>query len=244
MLKANLKNWQVFAGLLTALTVPGCGGLSSLWSNTVSGVQTADNVISLASQPQQAAQWAVNSSGAYVPGYAVAPTLVGGLPLAARLPNGEIDPDYFKRPRVINLNIHASPYLNPDSAGRPLALVAKIYKLKQPASFQQATYDTFLDSQKEQAVLGGDLVEVKEITLVPGQKHHADEKVDRAADYIGIVGLFRAPAQGYWRVTFPVQPAEKTGITIGALACTLVAGVGPVMARENEDVSITQDCKS
>lgn len=243
MLKTYVQ-FKTSIGLLALFAVTGCsGGISSLWSNTVSGVQTADGLVNLASQPQQAVQWAVNSSGALVPSYAVPPSLAG-VPLAARLPNGEIDPDYFKRPRVINLNIHASQYLNLDSTGRPLALVAKIYKLKQPASFQQATYDTFLDPEKEQAVLGGDLVEVKEITLVPGQKHHADEKVDRAADYIGIVGLFRTPAQGYWRVTFPVQPAEKTGITVGALACTLVTGIGPVLARENEEVSFTPECKS
>jgi type VI secretion system protein VasD len=135
-------------------------------------------------------------------------------------------PDSQKAPRTIQINLHAADNLNADASGRALALVAKVYKLRQNAAFQQATYDTFLNPQKEKEALGTDLLEVKEITLVPGQLYHAEEKVSREAYFIGVVGLFRTPAAQRWRATFPADAVEKTGITIGMHACSLTVGTG------------------
>jgi type VI secretion system protein VasD len=139
-------------------------------------------------------------------------------------------PDAQKPARTIRIDVHASNNLNLDANGRPLALVARIYKLKQNAAFEQASYDTFLSPQKEKELLGADLLEVKEITLVPGQRYHAEEKVSQEAYFIGIIGLFRAPAAQRWRTSFPAQEAEKSGITVAMHACALNVGTGKVSA--------------
>lgn len=135
-------------------------------------------------------------------------------------------PDAQKPPRNVSIRLHAAQRLNTDAAGRPLALVARIYKLRQSAAFEQAPYDSFLDAQREKAALGADLMEVKEVLLVPGQRYEVQEKVSKEAYFIGVVALFRAPAAQRWRATFAAADAERGGITVGLHACALsVSGV-------------------
>eukprot|EP01133_Synstelium_polycarpum_P028134 gene28134-34070_t len=133
-------------------------------------------------------------------------------------------PEAQQPPRLVSIRLHAAQRLNTDAAGRPLALVARIYKLRQSAAFEQARYDSFLDARREQAALGADLVEVKEVLLVPGQRYEVQEKVSKAAYFIGVVALFRAPAAQHWRATFAAAEAERAGITVGLHACALSVG--------------------
>ncbi len=135
-------------------------------------------------------------------------------------------PDAQKPPRNVAIKLHAGSNLNSDPAGQPLALVTRIYKLRQSAAFEQAPYDSFLDAQKEKELLGADLLEVKEVLLVPGQRYEVVEKVSKEAYFIGVVALFRAPAAQRWRLAFGAGEAERSGITIGAHACALSVGAG------------------
>ncbi|MNM11729.1 Type VI secretion lipoprotein [compost metagenome] len=133
-------------------------------------------------------------------------------------------PDAQKPPRTVSIRLHAAQRLNTDADGRSLALVARIYKLRQSAAFEQAPYDSFLDARREQAALGADLMEVREVLLVPGQRYEVQEKVSKEAYFIGVVALFRAPAPQRWRATFAAADAERGGITIGLHACALSMG--------------------
>lgn len=132
-------------------------------------------------------------------------------------------PDAQKPPRTVALRLHAAEQLNVDAHGRPLALLARIYKLRRSAAFEQAPFDAFLDPQKEKEALGADLIEVREVMLVPGQHYEVNEKVSREAQFVGVVALFHAPAPQRWRLAFGAAEAEKTGMTIGAHACSLSA---------------------
>ncbi|MFC5473593.1 type VI secretion system lipoprotein TssJ [Paraherbaspirillum soli] len=142
-------------------------------------------------------------------------------------------PDAQKPPRTIAIKLHAGSNLNTDSDGKPLALVTRVYKLRQDGAFLQATYDTFTNPQKEKDVLGADLIEVKEVTLVPGQHYEISEKVTREAGFVGVVALFRKPAAQRWKATFPTEPAEKSGIIVGANACALTVGAGVAVSSDN-----------
>lgn len=135
-------------------------------------------------------------------------------------------PDSQKPPRNVSIKLHAAGNLNADPAGHPLAVIARIYKLRQNAAFEQAPYDSFLSQQKEKDSLGADLLEVKEITLIPGQHYETVEKVSKEAYFIGVVALFRAPADQRWRLAFAAGDAEKSGITVGVHACALSVGTG------------------
>lgn len=142
-------------------------------------------------------------------------------------------PDSQKPPRNVSIKLHASANLNAGNTLRPAALIAKIYKLKQNASFQRATYDTFLSSQKEKEVLGTDLLDVREVTLIPGQRYEVPEKVTKEAGFIGIVFLFQNPAAQRWKVSFQAEQAEKSGITLGVHACGFTLGAGAPIEGED-----------
>ncbi|GAB3435544.1 type VI secretion system lipoprotein TssJ [Massilia solisilvae] len=135
-------------------------------------------------------------------------------------------PEAQKPPRAIALRLHAATRLNVDESGQPLALVARIYKLRQNAAFEQAPLAAFLDPAAEKQALGPDLIEVKEVTLVPGQHYEVSEKVSREAGYVGVVALFHAPAAQRWRLAFPTAEAERQGVTVGLHACALSVGAG------------------
>jgi len=135
-------------------------------------------------------------------------------------------PDAQKPARSVAIRLHASDNLNIDKDGHPLALVARIYKLRQSAAFEQAAYDGFLNPRTEHDMLGNDLLEVKEVMLVPGQRYEVVEKVTREAYFIGVVALFRAPAEQRWRLAFAADDAEKNGITVGLHGCALSVGNG------------------
>jgi type VI secretion system protein VasD len=135
-------------------------------------------------------------------------------------------PDAQKPPRTVALKLHAADNLNVHEQGQPLALVARIYKLRQNAAFERTPFAAFLDPAAERQALGADLLEVKEVTLVPGQRYEVDEKVSREAAYVGVVALFHAPAEQRWRLSFAAADAEREGVTIGAHACALSVGAG------------------
>lgn len=143
-------------------------------------------------------------------------------------------PDYQQAPRKVDIRLHAAASLNTDVSGHSLALVARIYKLRQSAAFQQMPYASFLNDHAEREALGSDLVEVREVMLVPGQHFEVQEKIPREAGFIGVVALFRSPADQRWRLAFSASDAEKSGITIGAHACALSlgSGAGPVGASQ------------
>jgi type VI secretion system protein VasD len=146
-------------------------------------------------------------------------------------------PDAQKPPRKVAIRLHASPNLNTDANGHPLALVARIYKLRQDAAFRQIAYESFLNAHTEHELLGNDLLEVREVLLVPGQHYESVEKVTREASFIGVVALFRAPAEQRWRLAFAAGDAEKDGITIGAHACALSIGAGALPADKERSAS-------
>lgn len=122
--------------------------------------------------------------------------------------------------------VYASGSLNVDERGQPLALLTRIYKLKSPDTFLSAPIDTFGDAAKEKEVMGEDLISVRELQLIPGQKHDSIDKVARSARYVGIVALFRKPSAQHWRYAFSTPTASQTGLTIGAHACAMSVQVG------------------
>jgi type VI secretion system protein VasD len=124
-------------------------------------------------------------------------------------------------PRSVALRLHAAKRLNVDARGQPLALLVRIYKLRQRTAFEQAPYAAFLSPQAEREALGADLIEVKELTLVPGQQLDLNEKLSRDAGWLGVVALFHAAAPQGWRMAFAAPEAEQAGVTIGLHACTM-----------------------
>ncbi|MFC0254465.1 type VI secretion system lipoprotein TssJ [Massilia consociata] len=130
-------------------------------------------------------------------------------------------PDAQKPPRQVLVRLHASGKLNADKHGQALALAVRLYKLRRKDAFEQAPYSAFLTPDAERASLGADLLEVREIMLVPGQRYEVTEKVSHEASHLAVVALFQRPAEGRWRATFPAEEAQRNGLTVGLHACAL-----------------------
>lgn len=141
-------------------------------------------------------------------------------------------PDAQKPPRNVGVTLFAAKNLNAANDNKPLALVVRLYVLKDPTSFQQAPFDTFTDPAKEKSALGADLLNVREITLIPGQKYNATEKVSHEAQAFGIVALFRDPAMQRWKFAFDPAKSEKSGIMVGLHNCAMTVTSGTVIPTE------------
>lgn len=136
-------------------------------------------------------------------------------------------PESAKPPRQVVFRLHASSSLNLDAAsGQPLALVTRIYKLRSPNAFLGAPYEVFGQPAVEKDRLGADLIEVREVQLVPGQRIEGLEKVAREAGYVGIVALFHDPSPQRWRYAFSTEALEQSGLSVGAHACALTVSQG------------------
>ena len=152
-------------------------------------------------------------------------------------------PELQKPPRAVAVRLHASTKLNVDRQGKSMALIARIYKLRQSAAFEQAPYDIFLSPEKEKQALGADLLEVQEVILVPGQHYEVSEKIAREAAFIGVVALFHSPSPQRWRYAFSATEAEKLGMTIGANACALSVPPGAAPALQSLKVLSPMRCQ-
>ncbi|MED5618032.1 type VI secretion system lipoprotein TssJ [Ideonella sp. BN130291] len=132
----------------------------------------------------------------------------------------------LRLPRKVALRVHAGQELNHDAAHKPLSLVLRIYKLKSTAAFLQAPYEAFASPGREKEVLGDDVLDMREVTLVPGQRYEAEEKVPRDAVAVGVVALFNAPSPQRWKYVFDAGAAEKSGLVLGAHGCALTVAQG------------------
>jgi len=133
-------------------------------------------------------------------------------------------PESQQPPRNVVVHLHAAPRLNVDARGQSLALLVRIYKLRQRGAFDQAPFAAFLTPQAERDALGADLVDAREVTLVPGQRLDVSDTLARDTPWLGVVALFHAPAGNAWRAVFAAADAERTGATVGLHACALSAG--------------------
>ncbi len=70
-------------------------------------------------------------------------------------------------PEPVRVSIRASDRLNPGEGGESLATTLRLYQLKDVSKLQAASLEQILDNDR--AVLGDDLVSVREITLYPGE---------------------------------------------------------------------------
>jgi|GEM_PF-263431 len=136
-------------------------------------------------------------------------------------------PEAAKPARKMKLRISASESLNVDPKGNSLSLLVRVYKLRTPTAFLNAPYEIFGNSNKEKEVLADELIESREIVLLPGQDNQLNERWAREATHLGVVALFRAPAEQRWRYAFELESFQQgDGIVLGAHACSLSVASG------------------
>ncbi|MNM61994.1 Type VI secretion lipoprotein [compost metagenome] len=140
-------------------------------------------------------------------------------------------------PPVVPVRLYAGNNLNAANDKRPTAAVVKVYHLRSAQRFEQAPFNAFLDQVGEQAALGADLLSVNEIVLTPGVRQELSEQLSDGTAVLGIVSLFRAPAENRWRLAFDAHAKglPQTGITIGVHACALTSDQNALLTRISGD---------
>lgn len=145
--------------------------------------------------------------------------------------------------KTVPLRLWAGANLNSGNDRKPLAVVVKVYRLRDSQRFEQAAFSAFLDEDAERAALGEDLISSTEIVLQPGQRHEIIERLPPEAGTMGVVTLFRSPAPGRWRFSFDAVEAEKDGVTVGLHACALTTSSPALqsqIAGEPHSLSLTR----
>jgi type VI secretion system protein VasD len=127
------------------------------------------------------------------------------------------------------LRIFTAQNLNAGQGTKALALVVKVYHLRSLDRFEQTPFDSFLDPDKTRAALGDDLIDSREVLLLPSQHYVSTEHMPLDTRYLGFVALFRAPAAHRWRFAYDVKRSTTTGITLGVHACAMSSTAGALV---------------
>ena len=98
--------------------------------------------------------------------------------------------------KEIRLKITAREDLN--SGGN--AMVVRVYKLAADINFQLATLESFWED--DETTLGPELLEKREITLLPGETHYLTFELEADSTYIAAAGHFFSPNQEQWREVY------------------------------------------
>jgi type VI secretion system protein VasD len=125
-------------------------------------------------------------------------------------------------PKVVPVRLEAAKDMNAGDDGEGLSAVLRLYKLKDQTNFLSAPYSAFGNPDKEKQAIGADLLEVREMTLSPGQVLDLKEKMAGEAAYLGVVTLFRSPAAQRWRFAYATSDVES-GVTIGIHTCAMTS---------------------
>ena len=139
--------------------------------------------------------------------------------------------------KELPLSIYAGAGLNTDAQGRSNAVVVKVYRLRNNATFLGASYEALVDATREKAALGQDLLDVREVMLVPGQKLEFKEKLPVDTGFLAIAALFRTPSSDRWRYSFPVDAVNAKGVIVGVHGCALTVSQGTVSGAKVNDVN-------
>lgn len=102
--------------------------------------------------------------------------------------------------RTLHLDFTARAELNTDDNGKSSPVVIRMYQLKDPKSFESATYNDLVEN--DQDALGAALLATKEIILKPSNSISVDTPFDSDAYYVGIVAMFKEPdlKHNTWRI--------------------------------------------
>jgi type VI secretion system protein VasD len=132
---------------------------------------------------------------------------------------------------ALRLRMHAAPNLNGGSEARPLALVVKLYHLRDHERFQALPFDAFLDEAAMDEALGRDLLQSREVLLLPNQRYDVLETLAPGATHLGVVALFRNPADTRWRFVFGTGDAAANGLLVGLHACAMTTTSDALVTR-------------
>ena len=115
-------------------------------------------------------------------------------------------------PATLNANVVASAQVNPDVRKRPSPVMVRVFELKSSALFDQADFVSLFE--KEQAVLGAELLGRDEFVLRPGEARTISKPLSPDTKFIGVMAAYREIERARWRALVPVAAGKKNVMRI------------------------------
>ncbi|HET7794994.1 MAG TPA: type VI secretion system lipoprotein TssJ, partial [Rhizobacter sp.] len=138
--------------------------------------------------------------------------LAAGLLMGASLLPGCSMLGLSKSPATLNATVVASAQVNPDTRKRPSPVMVRVFELKSSTSFDQADFVSLFE--KEQAVLGADLLGRDEFVLRPGESRSVSKQLSPDTRFIGVMVGYREIERARWRAVVPVAVGKKNEMRI------------------------------
>lgn len=123
------------------------------------------------------------------------------------------------KPKVLTVDVLAAANLNPSSSGRPSPVVVRVYELKAAAPFESADFVSLFD--KDQAVLGADVVARDEFVLSPGESMAIKRDLSADSKFIAVMAAFRDLERAKWRAVVPLLAGKDNALSVRLEASTI-----------------------
>ncbi len=127
------------------------------------------------------------------------------------------------KPSNLSINLAATDAINPDARKRPSPVVVRIYELKSGAQFDSADFVSLYE--KDQALLGADIVARDEFVLRPGETKAINKVLAADTKFIGVVAAFRELERARWRGLVALVPGKNNAVTINLDGIVVQAAV-------------------
>lgn len=113
------------------------------------------------------------------------------------------------KPTDFHIYSEADSRLNLDFNDHPLSVVLNVYQLRDRQTFARLTFDDFVSGKSDDTLLRDDIVSKTEFVVLPGNKQAIDTKLAPDAQYLGVVAIYRMPADQQWRYLVPAEQIRK-----------------------------------
>ena len=97
----------------------------------------------------------------------------------------------------LKFGVSSTADINRNEYGEPLAVVVRIYQLKDRRAFESASFEELW--KQDFQILGNDLVMKEEITMDPAYQRHIELPRHDQAEYLAAMAVYRQPDGASWR---------------------------------------------
>ncbi|MFT3930589.1 MAG: type VI secretion system lipoprotein TssJ [Spongiibacteraceae bacterium] len=125
------------------------------------------------------------------------------------------------KPADFHIYSEADARLNLDFNAQPLSVVLNIYQLKDRQTFARLTFEDFVSGKSDESLLGEDIISKTELVVLPGNKQALNTQLAPDAQYLGVVAIYRTPADQQWRYLVPAEQIRKKSFWIFAKETTV-----------------------
>jgi type VI secretion system protein VasD len=129
-------------------------------------------------------------------------------------------------PTELELQVVASPKVNPDIHKRPSPVVVRVYELKSRNQFDANDFITLYEHDKD--VLGADVLARDEFVMRPGETHPIARPANPDTKFVAVLVGFRDLEKSHSRAVVAVVPKVKNRwlVTLDALNVGIVPALG------------------